>query len=796
MNVEKLYKYNLRAVIIITLFLGGLNVLTNQYAAAGALLGFLMLLMVVCGILASRISLTARILLVVIGKSAMTFLNLFMKDTVYESFPAFLAVVILTQIYFNRKIIVIQGITLTAILVTYTALNYEILFEKHEPMAMAICIATLILGVIFSYMIAGLNNSFVKTADDKTKSAEEAQARAEMANATKTKFLATMSHEIRTPMNAIIGIAQINLQKSGLPEEYASAFGKINTSGNNLLGIINDILDMSKIETGKMELIPVEYDIPSLVYDTVQLNVVRIGSKEIEFILDIDENLPSRMIGDELRLKQIMNNLLSNAIKYTEKGHVKLTVTYAMCGEDMFLRFIVEDTGQGMRKEDSERLFSEYSRFNIEANRTIEGTGIGLSIVKNLTDLMNGTIAVESEYGKGSTFTVSVKQTAVACSVIGPELSERIRTFSFVVDKQTSNMQIIREPMPYGKVLIVDDVETNLYVAEGLMSPYQLTIETAISGFKAIEKVERGGAYDIIFMDHMMPLMDGVETAKKLRASGYGGVIVALTANALVGNDKMFKENGFDGFIAKPIDVRHLNTVLNKFVRDKHSRRDAIHGVRATAEPPDAHGVPAAAPTDAMYGVPTMAEIPPKLREVFCRDAGKAVAALRETSANGDVKLFTTTAHAMKSALANIGEREMSELALRLENAGLNGDLEYIAAGTEEFVRKLEALAESFSPEAAEETGDIQEDTEALIAQLSIIQTACGDYDDTAAYAALDWLKEKPWGKRTSDTLEAICDTLFLHSDFDGAAAMAAAYLAFCRGDPIHPPGATGLPSQ
>ncbi|MDR1811866.1 MAG: response regulator [Candidatus Fibromonas sp.] len=502
--------------------------------------------------------------------------------------------------------------------------------------------------------------------------------KAETANRTKSSFLATMSHEIRTPMSAIIGMAQIQLQKENLPDEYASVFQKINNSGNNLLGIINDILDMSKIETGKMELNPAEYDVPSLINDAVQLNIVRIGSKPIEFMLDASETLPSKLFGDELRLKQILNNLLSNAIKYTGKGQVKLSVSHSLEGESVMLRFVVRDSGQGMKSEDRERLFSEYLRFNAEANRATEGTGLGLNITKKLVEMMDGTIAVESEYGWGSTFTVTVRQKAVECRAIGPELAKRLRNFTFTGDKQAAQLRITHEPMPYGSVLVVDDVETNLYVAEGLLSPYKLKIETADSGFAAIEKIQGGKTYDVIFMDHMMPKMDGIETTEKLRELGYKGVIVALTANALVGNAEMFAQHGFDEFIPKPIDISHLNAVLNKFVRDRHSE-DVKKYEQQTA-----------------VQVKTAA-IDPKLRGIFCRDAEKAIITLRKTAASGDLKLFTITAHAMKSALANVDESEISASAYKLEMAGFNGDRDFIAAHTENFIETLETLVKNFA---------------------------------------------------------------------------------------------------
>jgi len=394
---------------------------------------------------------------------------------------------------------------------------------------------------------------------------------AEAANHAKSAFLATMSHEIRTPMNAIIGITQIELQKNNLPEEYITALNQIYSSGNSLLGIINDILDLSKIESGKMELCPVEYDMSSLINDTVLLNIVRIGKKQIEFMLEVSEHLPSKLVGDELRLKQILNNILSNSIKYTESGHVKLSVDHRAEGTDVMLRFIIEDSGQGMRPEDLKKLFSEFARFNLKANQTTEGTGLGLMITKKLVEMMGGTIHVESEYDKGSRFTVEVRQQVVECDAIGPEISEKLRHFTFSNKKHEDNLQVVHAPMPYGKVLVVDDVRINLIVAEGLMRSYQLNIETVDGGLQAIDLVKSGKTYDIIFMDQMMPQMDGIEATHELRALGYTGIIVALTANALVGNEEMFLHNGFDGFISKPIDTRHLDNLLNKFIRDKHS---------------------------------------------------------------------------------------------------------------------------------------------------------------------------------------------------------------------------------
>ena len=577
----------------------------------------------------------------------------------------------------------------------------------------------------------------------------QAKEKAEHASRAKSDFLATMSHEIRTPMNAIIGIAQIQMLSRNLPYEYRSAFEKIWSAGSSLLGIINDILDMSKIEAGKLELDPLNYDLPSLINDAVQFNIVRIGSKPIEFILDVDENLPSRFFGDELRIKQILSNLLSNGIKYTDSGFVRLSVNHTTMGMFSLLRFVVEDTGQGMKPEDLENLFSEYSRFNNEANRNTEGTGLGMNITQRLLEMMNGSINVTSELGKGSVFTVELMQENVECPVIGPELSEKLRNFTFAGENSNSKTQFSHMPMPYGRVLIVDDVETNLYVAKGLLLPYQLDIKTADSGFAAIDLINSGGIYDIIFMDHMMPKMDGIETTKKLRAEGYTGVIVALTANALAGNAEMFMQNGFDSFISKPIDTRHLDLILHKFIHDKY--------------PEEAKKYKAAEYSDLSE------KQHPELLKVFCRDAKKAVRIIEQTLEDKDIKLFTTTAHAMKSALAIIGETDKSSFADRLEQAGIENDEQFISANAMEFIKMLKTLADELSVNDKSEQ-DIQEDLIFLKESLAIIKTACDDYDDETAYKTLDKLKEKRWKNNTSAAIEEIHNLLYFNSDFEGAA--------------------------
>jgi len=576
---------------------------------------------------------------------------------------------------------------------------------------------------------------------------EAALSEASVANMAKSRFLAHMSHELRTPLNAILGLSQIELNFDDLSDRTATTFQKLCISGEELLGIVDDILDMSKIETGKMEIHCSEYDVPSLINDTISINIVRIGSKDINFVLDVTSALPCRLFGDSLRIKQILNNIISNAIKYTNAGQVKLSVSQETDDEDVTLCFIVEDTGQGLKPENLELLFSEYSRFNMEANHATQGTGLGLSITKQLVELMEGTITAESEYGKGSKFTITLKQKAIDSDIIDDELIAQLCDFTFLSNRNLDNRLGMRYAMPYGRVLVVDDVETNLQVATGLLTPYELQIDTSISGFDAIEKVREGNNYDIIFMDHMMPIMDGMETTRKLRDAEYDGVIVVLTANALVGNAEMFMQNGFDEFISKPIDVRQLDAILNKFVRGRHP--EEAEKVILASSP---------SPADMALLVPA-----------FKRDARAALDVIRETLAEGNIKLFTVTVHGMKSGLANMGEEESSALAEKLEEAGNSGDEAFIYANTEAFIEKLEALLETFTTEPADTSGeDIEEDAVFLEEQLNIIKAACEDYDDEAAYKAFDKLAQKPWKASTASFIDNIRSLLYSDSDFSG----------------------------
>ncbi|MCL2845001.1 MAG: ATP-binding protein [Chitinivibrionia bacterium] len=594
----------------------------------------------------------------------------------------------------------------------------------------------------------------------------EALEEARVANKAKSTFLSTMSHEIRTPMNAILGITEIQLHNEMLEQDVRDGLEKIYSSGDMLLCIINDILDLSKIEAGKFELVASKYETASLVSDTAQLNMMRIGSKPIEFELHIEEDLPTMLYGDELRIKQILNNVLSNALKYTSKGTVKMSVSSnPIEGDDEITTLVVSvsDTGQGMSKEQVDKLFDEYSRFNLETNRSTEGTGLGMSITRKLIRMMNGDISIESDPGVGTTFTVFLPQGKVDTSVLGKEMVETLHNFRSSSRAQMKRTQVIRDPMPYGKILIVDDVETNIYVARGLLTPYGLNIDSVDSGFAAIEKIKQGNEYDIIFMDHMMPKMDGVEATKIIRDLGYTHPIVALSANAVVGQADVFLKNGFDDFISKPIDVRQLNFVLNKLIRDKQPPEIIEAAKQLNALNKKAQ--------DAAEAV--QPSIDPQLIELFLQDANKAIDvldAIIEKSGSysaEDIRMYIIYTHGVKNALANVNKTDLSATALKLEQLGRENNIELIASETPVFLSALKDFVNELSPQKEEPVEDpANEDKPLLREKLQEIKSACADWDKNKARESLAALKEKSWSKQTRELLEKINEQL-LHSDFD-----------------------------
>ena len=410
--------------------------------------------------------------------------------------------------------------------------------------------SALALVTVFMYFI--LVNPDIRYIDELNKLREEAES----ANKAKTDFLASMSHEIRTPMNAIIGLTDSALTNE-LPSSVRDDIKNINNAGQILLEIINNILDISKIEEGKMELVNTNYNISNIVLELTNIVTVRIGEKPIKFTTNIDPNIPSKLYGDETKLFQICLNLLNNACKYTEKGEIKFTITSKVSADIAYLTISVTDTGMGIKKEDFDKLFEKFTRLDKEVNQSIEGTGLGLVITKEMVNLMNGKINVSSTYGKGSTFTVVVPQKIIDHSIIGV----------------ISNLDLREKKVEYFngsnyKILIVDDNKLNLKVAEKLLRPYGFQVTVVTSGLACLNYTKKT-KYDLIFLDHMMPEMDGIQTLRylKQRVDFVNTPIVALTANAISGMKEMYLREGFDDYISKPIDRVKLDEVLRKHLK-------------------------------------------------------------------------------------------------------------------------------------------------------------------------------------------------------------------------------------
>jgi len=639
--------------------------------------------------------------------------------------------------------------------------------------------------------LAGALRIMVTTLKDRIKEAEEHHAAAVAANKAKSTFLSTMSHEIRTPMNAIIGITEIQLRHDDLSPNVMEAFEKIYSSSDMLMSIINDILDLSKIESGKLELLEKNYEFASMISDTAQLNIMRIGSKPIEFELNVDENVPVTLLGDELRVKQILNNILSNAFKYTACGKVAMSVSPDNSNKDdskISLIFKVSDTGQGMTEEQVEKLFDEYSRFNQEANRETEGTGLGMSITRNLINMMGGRINVESEAGKGSVFTIHLLQGKVDSLVIGIEMADNLRKFRMHNRAYLKNIQISIEPMPYGKILIVDDVDTNIYVAKGLMLPFALKeIDSASRGQDAIRKVEEGKVYDVIFMDHMMPGMDGTETVKHIRDAGYREPIVALTANAVGGQAEIFLQNGFNDFIAKPIDMRQLNVIMNTYVRDKQpqevideARKQAKNAaaVRQTQKENDKQAAERIAPDSIFFGV----EIDgldinkgikrfdgnEKIYFDVLRSYTASVSSMLdsiETFNEENLSDYIIKVHGIKGTSFDIQAEQTAKEAKDLEDAGKAGDLEFIRANHSSFLENARNLVrcinEMISNIDSDSDKPLKDKPDTKILQKLI--KACDDFDmDEADNAMAELEKYKyesnndliPWLRNAVDMMQ------------------------------------------
>ncbi len=379
-----------------------------------------------------------------------------------------------------------------------------------------------------------------------------AREQAEKANRAKTEFLSNMSHEIRTPLNAIMGFSQ-SLIANETDERNKEAFKCIIDASSNLLELVNGILDISKIEANKIEIVNKEYKMEEVLEHLVNLSKARLGDKPIEFRTSFDESIPKYLYGDASRIKQICINLLTNSIKYTNEGFIEFKVDSVRSQDVCRLIISVEDSGIGIKNGDIDKLFDKFSRLDLEKNISIEGSGLGLAITKRLVEMMGGKIVVQSEYGKGSKFTVAIDQKIV----------------DVPSKEETDVLPLLKYEFPGKKVLVVDDNKLNLKVAERVLEPFKVTVVTAGSGDEGIAKIIEDNSYDLVLMDDMMPGKTGTDTLKEIREylEDYKTPTVALTANAINGMREKYLSAGFDEYLAKPIEKPELEKILNKFLK-------------------------------------------------------------------------------------------------------------------------------------------------------------------------------------------------------------------------------------
>jgi signal transduction histidine kinase/CheY-like chemotaxis protein len=732
-------------------------------------------------------------------------------------------------------------------------------------------VAIAIIFAIFNIFIFNLLKPLRRTMDE-LKAASKA----------KSDFLAKMSHEIRTPMNAITGMAELALRED-IPNSAREHVITIKQAGANLLSIINDILDFSKIESGKLEITPVNYQFSSLIHDVVSIIKMRVVDSVLRFVVNIDCNIPHLLYGDETRVRQILLNILSNAVKYTKKGFISLSVNGEITDDTILLTIDVTDSGKGIKQEDIGKLFGEFVQVDLASNKGIEGTGLGLVITKNLVKAMDGDISVQSEYRKGSTFTITLPQKikspeplatvenswkksvlvyeereiyadSIVCTVdnLGvnckrvendEELREKLKdknyTFVFISYTLLENVKKIMQEVkskskiavltefgdtvadtslnilampvhsisvanllngisdtfsysanenavtrfiaPSAKILIVDDISTNLKVAEGLMLPYKMQIDSCLSGYEAIEAV-KGKGYDLVFMDQMMPGMDGIEATTRIRELGneiphcHNITIIALTANAVSGTREMFLANRFDDFLSKPIDTVKLNDILAKWLpKEKQEKlKEGITESMETVEQASADikisGI------DVKKGIAMTGgklEFYLQTLAIFHKEGIQKINEIKKCLETDDYDLYTIYVHALKSSLASIGSSELSETARLLETAGKQSDFDFIKSNNVQFLTDFNSILSDIGKILAskDEKQEIPMDFEVLKCELNRLKEALETLDSAAIDEVVDNLQKFTKTSEIGAKVENILQSILI-GEYDEAIAI------------------------
>ena len=592
--------------------------------------------------------------------------------------------------------------------------NAELYAEVVQQLWVNVIICVVIFALIALFYYVGYRNEqrYSRRIDEmraeEQRQAYEAKAlkiekeAADASNQAKSDFLAQMSHEIRTPINAVIGMDEMILRETTEPNiiEYAR---DIKSASQTLLALVNGVLDFSKIESGKMEILPAKYKTEELINHLVNMISDRAEKKHLEFNLDIDQNLPTVLYGDDVRIKQVITNLLTNAVKYTEKGSVTLTVRAEDVSEkDCMLYVEVKDTGIGIRSEDMDRMFESFQRLDVKKNRNIEGTGLGMPIVVGILSMMNSKVEVESEYGKGSAFSFRIHQGIVDAKPLG-EYHGSHGLGSDLREKRT--LRILN-----AAILVVDDNIMNLKVAKGLMKKLNVIPDLAESGEDAMEMV-RKKHYDLIFMDHMMPEMDGIETLKKMkeeRIIDKNTPVIALTANAIAGAREMYMEKGFWDYLSKPIAPEEMEEVIAWYLpegsytyeenEEKNDNSELVRLLRQMGFDVDA----------AMGYVMEDVDFYEELLKTFAENEPGNGKEIRTHYENKNWDDYKTLVHALKSSARTIGANHLSDLALEQENASKAKNESSIEAGVEGLLteyRKIAGEVKDVLSKVASDTG-------------------------------------------------------------------------------------------
>ncbi len=593
----------------------------------------------------------------------------------------------------------------------YMTAYYTETFIQRFPILYLTSILLNSVTMIYNHVSTLAQMEYEVKLKDALQKAEEESERARLANESKSAFLSSMSHEIRTPVNAVLGMNEMILRESS-EDSVITYASNVKTAGNGLLGIINDILDFSKIEAGKMEIVPVDYDISSVINDLVNMVQTRADDKGLQLILEIGHDIPKILHGDEIRIKQVITNILTNAVKYTEKGSVTFGMKSEKISEDpdsVMLEVYIKDTGIGIKPEDMKKLFSEYERIEEARNRNVEGTGLGMNITKRLLEMMGSSLMVESTYGAGSVFSFKLKQTVLKWEPIG-DYQKAYRNSLAERNKYKEKFTA-----PGACVLVVDDNEMNRIVFQSLIKQTLVQTDLAVDGDQGIA-FSRKKKYDIIFLEHLMPGKDGIETLREIKEeSGNPNIntpMICLTANAISGAREQYIAAGFDDYLTKPIDPDNLESMLMEYIPDEliGAPGDAGEsaGMRGETSGADAEGMPSdssAVPKelipltdndhiDISRGIKNNGSTEAYLTilKVYYESIDAKTDELNRLLSEEDYSAYTIKVHALKSSLRIIGAEDLGEEAQSLEDAGKNGDTAYITDHHEAFMAGCESL--------------------------------------------------------------------------------------------------------